>query len=162
MATDTRPTDPNVSNSRPAGVDGDGLDAYPTYRDARSTSHAPTGQKPTDTNLPRSRRTFGLPMLLGLLAFALVIVIYLIAGGINMFATSEEAASGDGTAAPVAGAPAASDTPAFGEQAEAPGTLDQDVDAGGQTSPGEVEATPGAIDSPGGDITEPVGEAPAQ
>jgi hypothetical protein len=110
----------------------------------------------------RSQRTFALPFLIGLLAFAAVIVIYLITGGINMFATSDEAAPEDASSAPVAGAPAAADMPAGGEQAETPGTLDRDVDAGSQTSPGQVEAAPGAIDSPGGELTEPVGEAPAQ
>lgn len=162
MATDTRPTDQTAANARPAGVEGDGLDSYPTYHDGRSTPHTATNTRPTDTNLPRSRRTFGLPFLIGILAFAAVIVIYLITGGINMFATSEEAEPEDAASAPVAGAPAAADMPAAGEQAEAPGTLDQDVEAGGQTSPGQVEATPGAIDSPGGEITEPVGQAPAQ
>jgi hypothetical protein len=162
MVTDNRPTSSAGTNARPAGVEGDGLDSYPTYHDARTTPHATTNTRPTDTDLPRSRRTYGLPLFLGLLAFAAVIVIYMVMGGINMVATSEEAEPEDAAAAPVAGAPAAADTPAFGEQAEAPGTLDRDVDAGGSTSPGQVEAAPGAIDSPGGEITEPVGQAPAQ
>ncbi len=160
MSTSDRQTTP--TSSRPAGVEGDGLDSYPTYRDAGTSPHTATSTRPTDTNLPRSRRTTSWPLLIGLIAFALVIVIYLVTGGVNMFASSDEAASGDGAAAPVAGGTPASSAPAMGETPEAPGTLDRDVEADTRTSPGEVEATPGPIDSPGGEVTEPVGEAPAQ
>ena len=160
MSTSDRPTTP--PSSRPAGVEGDGLDAYPTYRDGRTSPHTATATKPTDSDLPRSRRTFGLPLLIGVLAFALVLIIAIIGGGMNMFASSDDAAPEDGAAAPVAGEPPASAAPAMGEAPEAAGTLDRDVEVDAQTSPGEVEATPGAIDSPGGDVTDPVGEAPAQ
>ena len=160
MSTSDRQATP--TSTRPAGVEGDGLDAYPTYRDAGTSPHVATANRPTDSNLPRSRRTFGLPLLLGILAFALLLIIAVIGGGMNMFATSDEAASGDGAAAPVAGGNPGSSAPAMGETPEAPGTLDRDVEVDTQTSPGEVEATPGAIDAPGGEITEPVGEAPAQ
>ena len=162
MSMSDRPNTQPTTPARPAGVDGDGLDAYPTYRDGGTSPHVATATRPTDSNLPRSRRTFGLPLLIGIIAFALVILVGVIGGGMNMFASSDEAEPEDGAAAPVAGAPAAADAPAFGETPEAPGTLDRDVEVQTQTGPGEVEATPGAIDSPGGDVTEPVGEAPAQ
>ncbi len=162
MSMSERPSPPSAPPGRPAGAEGDGLDAYPTYRDGATTPHSATNTRPTDSDLPRSRRTFGLPLLIGILAFAAVLIIAVIGGGMNMFATSDEAEPESGAAAPVAGAPAAGGTTAQGEAPEAPGTLDRDVEVDTRTSPGEVEATPGAIDAPGGQVTEPVGEAPAQ
>ncbi len=163
--SDHRPSEPT---SRPAGVQGDGMDRYPTYNDARSTSHSETGTKPTDSALPRSRRTYALPLMIGLALFALVLIVRVIWGGINVGSTADEALSpGDPATPPPA---AAATTPAGGGQApvtatdqpEAPGSLDRDVQPQTQTSPGEVEATPGAVDVPGGQTTTPVQPAPAQ
>ena len=43
--------------TQPPGVEGEGLDPYPTYRDGPTTPHRATSTKATDVNLPRSRRT---------------------------------------------------------------------------------------------------------
>ena len=160
-----RPSEPH---SRPAGVEGDGMDRYPTYKDAASTSQANTGTKPTDSNLPRSRRTWAVPLMIGLAVFALVLIVRIVWGGINMGSTADEALTpGDPATPPPA---ASTPTPAGGgqgtvtgtEQPESPGSLDRDVQPQTQTSPGEVETTPGAVDVPGGDTTTPVQPAPAQ
>lgn len=164
MATPIRPTEAPLQANRPAGSDGDGLDAYPTYHDGPTTAGAAPQTRPTDTALSRSRRTYGWPLLIGLLIFALVIVIRIVWGGMNMAATSDAALTpADGATTPVSGAPVQQGTPtAADETAESPGTLDRDVEAQSQASPGEVEATPGSVDAPGGDVTQPVREAPAQ
>ncbi len=77
--------------TRPAGIAGDGDDRYPTYHDARSNPHPSTGTKPTDTDLPRSRRTTALPFLIGLILFALAVIGYLVMGGLNFGRMTEEA-----------------------------------------------------------------------
>ena len=46
-----------VTQRRP-GVEGDGMDTYPTYRDGPVRPHRATATKPTDVALPRSRRTY--------------------------------------------------------------------------------------------------------
>lgn len=148
-----RPTNEPV---RPAGAEGDGMDRYPTYRDGPETPHRVTATKPTDVGLPRSRRTFALPLLIGLAVFALVIIIRVVWGSMNMAGTADEALSpGRPASAPInapatgAGAPAAET-----QGTEAPGTLDRDVEADSTTGAGDVEATPGGADVPGGTQTE--------
>lgn len=152
MASSERPTE---TPTRPAGVEGDGMDPYPTYHDDPASRGQTTGRKPTDVNLPRSQRTYALPILIGLIVFALVIIVRIFWGSMNMAVMTEDAMTpGDPASPPVAGAPAASDaagTPApLGE--EQPQTT---------TGPGEVEPTPGAADVPGGEATTPTGQAPA-
>ena len=65
--------------TQPPGVEGEGLDPYPTYRDGPTTPHRATATKPTDVGLPRSRRTSAVPILIGLVVFALVMLV--IVGG---------------------------------------------------------------------------------
>lgn len=168
--SDQRPPEPNV---RPAGAEGDGMDRYPTYRDGpampSSGSSAPVGSgvKPTDVNLPRSRRTYALPLLIGLAVFAAIIIIRIVWGGINVTSTSDEALTpGDAATPPAAASAPASATP----QAAAPATeigatansSNEAAPAETQTSPGEVEAAPSAVDVPGGATTTPVEPAPQQ
>jgi hypothetical protein len=139
----------------------------PTYRDGPETPHRVTATKPTDVGLPRSRRTFALPLLIGLAVFALVIVIRIVWGSMNMADTADEALSpGQPASAPINAPAAGTVAPAAGTPApEAPGTLDRDVEAETTTGAGEVQATPGGVDVPGGTQTEsPAGQpaAPAQ
>lgn len=136
---------------QPPGVAGEGLDPYPTYRDGPVPPHHATATKPTDTSLPRSRRTYALPILLALIVFALVIVGRLLWQGV-------ETVDAD---APLAVENPA--TPATQETAvpEAQGNLDQDVEAETETGPGEVTPEPGPVDVPGGETTTPANE-PAQ
>jgi hypothetical protein len=140
------------------------MDQYPTYRDAGTTPHQATTTKPTDVGLPRSRRTYALPIFIGLVVFALIIVIRIVWGSINMVATTEEAMTpGDAATPPAAMAPATAGPPeAATETPEAEGTLDRDVEPQPAAGPGEVQSDPGAIDVPGGETTEPVAPAPAQ
>lgn len=164
MAASERPTD---TPARPAGSEGDGMDRYPTYRDGPETPHRVTETKPTDVGLPRSRRTFATPILIGLAVFALVIVIRIVWGSMNVASTTDDALSpGAPASPPVAASPgnAGGAAPAAATQTpEAPGTLDRDVEAQTTTGPGETEATPGAVDVPGGAQTQsPGAPAPAQ
>lgn len=143
---------------RAAGVEGDGLDTYPTYRDgpAGSGSAGPTsGLKPTDVGLPRSRRTTGLPIFLGLIAFGIAILAYLILGGSNMLRTTGQAMA--------PGQPAASTTSgASATQGAQTGVATGSTNAGQQAGPGAVTVTPGPTDVPGGATTSPAQTAPAQ
>lgn len=155
MATPERATE---TTARPAGVEGDGMEAYPTYRDGATIPHQATGTKPTDVNLPRSRRTYALPVLIGLLVFAAVIVIRIVWGSVNMASTADDALTpGDPASPPAAAAPA--NAPAASTAAPLP-LDDEQPDA--TTGPGEVEPMPGAIDVPGGETTTRAGEVPAQ
>lgn len=158
MATPERPTSQPI---QPAGTEGDGMESYPTYRDAATTPHKATATKPTDIGLPRSRRTYALPIFIGLAVFALIIVIRILWGSMNMVATTEDAMTpGDPASPPAAAAPAATEPPVTETVApEAEGTLDRDVEAQSPTGPGEVEAEPGAVDVPGGETTAPVAPA---
>jgi hypothetical protein len=153
MASSERPTD---TNTRPAGVEGDGMDPYPTYHDRPGSRGKATGSKPTDVNLPRSRRTYALPILIGLIVFALVIIVRIFWGSMNMAVTTDDAMTpGDAASPPAAEAPTAS-----GAAPAAPVPLDEEqpqTNAG----PGEVEPTPGAVDVPGGDTTTPAGQPAA-
>jgi len=150
---------------QPAGAAGDGMDPYPTYHD-RPASHGTagaTGAKPTDVGLPRSRRTYALPILIGLLVFAAVIIIRIVWGGMNMAAT-DISEPGD-PASPVAAPAAAGATPAAGiDVPESDLGANRDAQAQPATGPGEIEATPGPADVPGGATTSPVepGTLPAQ
>jgi hypothetical protein len=158
---DPRPT---PGANRPAGVEGDGLEPYPTYHDSPAPSRGATGTKPTDVNLPRSRRTYSLPILIGLIVFALVIIVRIVWGSFNAGTTADEAMTPGDPAAPAAvTAPATAETPsAPTETPEDSGNLGENEQPQTQTGPGEVEAGPGAIDVPGGATTEPVQPAPAQ
>jgi hypothetical protein len=139
------------------------MEPYPTYRDAGTSPHTATTTKPTDVGLPRSRRTYALPILIGLAVFALVIIIRLVWGSINMAQSTDEAMSpGDPASTPAATAPATGALPDAASAPEAEGTLDRDVEPQSTAGPGEVEADPGAVDVPGGNVTEPVAPAPAQ
>jgi hypothetical protein len=139
----------------PAGPAGDGMDRYPTYHDqpGDSLARAP-GRRPTDTNLPQSRRTSPGPMLMGVLAFAAVVAVFLVWSLINMAVSVDDAATpGTGAAAPVEGAPAVSGTAI--DVGEPPGTgepgLDTDVQPQREApAPEAVSPRPGAIDVPGG------------
>ena len=158
MATPERPSQP----ARPAGVEGDGMDAYPTYHDAATPPHEATTSKPTDTGLPRSRRTYALPIFIGLVVFGLVILIRIIWGSMNMAETADDAMTpGDAASPPAATAPATAEPPAT-DTPEAAGTLDRDVEPETTTGTGEVQPTPGGIDVPGGETTAPTAPAPAQ
>jgi hypothetical protein len=153
-----RPTD---RTTQPAGVEGEGLDPYPTYRDGPVPPHRATGAKPTDVNLPKARRTYAWPIAIGLAVFALVILIRLLWGSFQAVESTPEAMSPGDPATPAVTAPAAEEPPAAAaDTAETEGTLDEDVDIQTGTGPGEVEADPGPADVPGGATTTPVEPAP--
>ncbi len=164
-SSDQRPTEPSA---RPTGAEGDGMDRYPTYRDGPAMPHGGSstgaGAKPTDVDLPRSSRTYALPILIGLGVFAAVIIIAVVMGGGNVARTGDEALSpGDPATPPAASAPASATPQAAAPTTEIGGpedTADQGAPAETQTSPGEIEATPGAVDVPGGATTTPVEPAP--
>ena len=161
-SSDHRPSEPTT---RPAGVEGDGMDRYATYRDGPASPHQATATKPTDTALPRARRSYALPFLIGLAVFALVIIIRVVWGGVNVARTADEALTPGDTATPppAAAAPTGAQGTGTGtELPEAPGSLDRDVQPQTESGPGEVEATPGAVDVPGGESTTPVEPAPTQ
>jgi hypothetical protein len=157
-------------NRRPGDEEGvppaaaEGMDPYPTYRDGPVPPHVATASKPTDVRLPRSRRTYALPILIGLIVFGLVILIRLLWGGVQLVESTDEAMSPGDASAPAATAPAeAGSTSATGDAPESEGTLDRNVqpDTGG-AGPGEVGAEPGPVDVPGGATTTPVEPAPQQ
>ena len=164
MATiNPRPTDSTV---QPAGSAGDGMDAYPTYRDGAVPPHLASGTKPTDSNLPLRRRTHAWPMLIGLALIAAVVIAYLLMGGLNTVRTTDDAMSPGGPAATL---PAADATAPAGDAQTAPtdssgagGVLERNDGAQTQTGPGQVEVTPSATDVPGGETTTPVQTAPSQ
>jgi hypothetical protein len=138
------------------------LDSYPTYHDGRGTSHLGSGTKPTDAALPRGRRTFGTPMMIGLIAFALVIVAYLVMGGMELTRTTDQALTpGDGATPTQSATTGASDNMGT-DVPENDNAQDSDGQAQPATGPGTVEAAPGGIDVPGGSTTTPVTPAPAQ
>jgi len=84
---------PRDQTTQPPGVEGDGMDPYPTYRDGPTTPHRVTASKPTDVGLPRSKRTYGLPIFIGLVVFALVIIVRVVWGGIGGPRTTDEPTS---------------------------------------------------------------------
>ena len=142
-----RPTDTMV---QPAGVEGEGLDPYPTYRDGPVSRHSATATKPTDVGLPPGRRSYWMPFFIALVVFALIILARMLWSGAELAATTDEALT-----------PAASGTTAGSANAP-PADLDGDQQPSTEGAPGAVEETPGAIDVPGGDTTEPVQPEPAQ
>lgn len=147
---------PTNSSQRPAGASGDGMDAYPTYRDGPTTPHRAGSGKPTDVGLPRSRRTYATPILIGLVVFAAVIIVRLVWGGFQLASTTDEAMTPGGPAASTtpATSPASSSTSdAASGQA---GTLNRDAEPAQQAGPGQVGAEPNAADVPGGATTTPV------
>ena len=160
-AIDPRPIDGTV---QPAGSAGDGMDPYPTYRDGAVPPHVASGTKPTDSNLPLRRRTHAWPMLIGLALIAVVIIAYLLMGGINTVRTTDDAmsAGGPATTVPAADAPAGDAQTAPTNASGAGGVLERNEEAQTQTGPGEVEVTPSATDVPGGETTTPVQTAPSQ
>jgi hypothetical protein len=140
---------------QPDGIAGEGMDSYPTYRDGPTTPHRATGTKATDVELPVARRTYALPILIGLAVFALVIVARILWGAFNMAESMDEAMTpGD---APAAVAPAEPADAAAGAAPQNEGALDQDVGADTATGPAAIGAAPGSVDVPGGAM-----QAPAQ
>jgi hypothetical protein len=159
--TNTRPVE---TVHQPEGVEGDGMDPYPTYRDGAVPPHHATGTKPTDVGLPRSRRTYAMPILIGLIVFALIIALRVIWGSINVARTTDEAMTpGDAGAPPTAEAPAAAPpAPSATATPDAPGSLDSDIPPQSTTGPAEAAPTPGAADVPGGAAGETTQPSTAQ
>jgi hypothetical protein len=153
-----RPTD---GTTQPAGVEGEGLDPCPTYRDGPVPPHRTTSAKPTDVNLPRARRTYAWPIAIGLALFALIILIRLLWGSFQAVESTPEAMSPGDPATPAVTAPSAEEPlDAATGASEAEGTLDEDVQLQTGAGPGEVGAEPGPADVPGGATTTPVEPAP--
>ncbi len=140
----------SAPEKQPSGVEGEGLDPYPTYRDGPPLPHSPTSTKPTDVGLPQARKTSSAPMLVGLLVFALAIV------GLIVWASVRTATTTDQGLAPPESPPAA----------EAAATSDEgairDTGPDAETGPGEVGEAPGPMDVPGGEAGTPVESQPAQ
>ena len=139
-----------VPETQPRGVEGEGLDPYPTYRDGPRLPHNPTSSKPTDVGLPQARRTSSTPILMGLIAFALVIIGLIVWASVWTATTSEEGLAPP-ESPPVAEAAATSDEGAIRESEPA-----------ARAGPGEIGETPGPADVPGGDAAAPVESEPAQ
>jgi len=136
--------------TQPSGVEGEGLDPYPTYRDGPQLPHNPTSTKPTDVGLPQASRTSSVPMLVGLIVFALVIVGLIAWASVRTATTSEEGLAPP-ESPPAAEAAATSDDGAMRE-----------TDPNAQTGPGEIGEAPGPAEVPGGDAATPVSPEPAQ
>jgi hypothetical protein len=143
-----RPTDTTV---QPAGVEGEGLDPYPTYRDGPVSPHHATGTKPTDVGLPPGRRSYWMPFFIALVVFGLIILARILWSGAELATSSDEALTPE---------PAASETTATSPDAAPP--VSQDEQSATEGAPGAVNETPGAIDVPGGETTDPVRPEPAQ
>ena len=135
MAEPERRAAPDI---QPPGVEGEGLDPYPTYRNGPTVPHAATSSKPTDVDLPLSQRTNQLPMLIGLIASALVVIGFIVWKSVQSMTTSDEGLT------PPESPPAA----------EAAATSDESqirqVRPDAQAGPGEIGETPGPVDVPGG------------
>jgi hypothetical protein len=133
---------PLEATSRPPGAEGDGMDAYPTYRDGPTTPHVATATKPTDIGLPPARRTHASAYLIGLIVFAVVVLGFVLWGAFRLADRSEDVLAPEGAAAPAATAPTSSEP--------APdATLNADQQPQSKTGPADVKATPGAVDVPG-------------
>jgi hypothetical protein len=159
MADPQRRTDESIR--QPPGVEGEGLDRYPTYRDGPAMPHPATTTKPTDVGLPQAGRTNWLPIFIGLIAFAVIVLGYIIWGGVELLPGAENPATSGESTPPAAGEPAAGAT-TTGAAPQSPGSFDTDVGVDTQSGPGEVEQSPGPVDVPGGETTTPVEPAPAQ
>ena len=135
-----------------SAADAEGHDSYPTYQDGPGSHRASKSQKPTDVKLAQSKRTYGLPMLIGLLVSAVVIIAGIVFGGINLASISDSALT--------PGTPAATNTSTAGATSGAP-LQGENLKAqpGVGSGPGTVGASPGEIDVPGGATTSP---APSQ
>jgi len=154
-----RPID---DTTQPPGVEGEGLDPYPTYRDGPSVPHRATASKPTDVAIPRSQRTYAFPMLIGLVVFGIIVLVYLTFALFEMVRTTDEALSPGDPAAPAASSTAAPETAPPEAAADSGPGFDTDVELDTRAGPGEVGETPGAIDVPGGATTEPTDSSPGQ
>jgi hypothetical protein len=152
---DRRPIDTTV---QPAGVEGEGLDPYPTYRDGPASPHHPTATKPTDVALPRSRRSHWLPFFIALVVFGLIILVRLVWSGFELANTTDEAL----TPEPAGSQPTAIAPQNTSPEAEPGSPSHEDVQPDTGTGPGNVESTPGPIDVPGGATTTPTAPEPAQ
>ena len=139
-----------VPETQPPGVEGEGLDPYPTYRDGPRLPHNPTATKPTDVGLPQASRTSSAPILVGLIVFALAIIGLIVWASVRTATTSEE-----GLAPP--DSPPAAEAAATSDEGEM-----RENEPAAQTGPGEIGETPGPADVPGGDAATPVEPQPAQ
>ena len=103
-----RPTEGSTTRPiPPEGADGDGLEDYPTYHDRPGETRPVGGTKPTDSNLPESRKTYSFPIMIGLAVFAAVIIIRIVWGMVNVADTTDAAMTpGDAATPPAASAPA--------------------------------------------------------
>lgn len=142
----THRTDPDAGP-----VETEGQEAYPTYHDRPDSAGTVGGMRPTDATLPPSRRTYGTPMLLGVLAFAVLLVAIIAIASMNMASVSDETASPTETSIgePMTGTGAA------------PGSLDRDVGATVAPPSGAVSEAPSGADVPGGDSGTSQPAAPA-
>ncbi len=147
MAESARRPAPEI---QPSGVEGEGLDPYPTYRDGPGLPHDPTSTKPTDVGLPQAGRTSSIPMLIGLIVFALAIIGLIVWASVRTGTTSDEGLTPP-ESPPATEAAATSDEGAMREP-----------QPGAQTGPGEVGEAPGPADVPGGGAAAPVAPEPAQ
>jgi hypothetical protein len=139
-----------AKETQPSGVEGEGLDPYPTYRDGPAIPHRATSTKPTDVELPRSRRTNSGPMLVGLIVFALAIIGLIVWASVRTTDISDE-----GLTPP--------ETPPAAEAAATPDAAPlRENEADASAGPGEVDAAPGPADVPGGETTTPVEPEPAE
>ena len=137
----THRTDPDVGP-----VATEGQEAYPTYHDRPDSAGTMGGMRPTDATLPASRRTYGTPMLLGVLAFAVILVAVIAIAGMNMASVPDETASPTETSI---GEPMTS-------VQGAEGSLDSDAPAQAGTPPsGAVSETPSGVDVPGNGQSAP-------
>lgn len=136
--------------AQPDGVDGEGMEPYPTYRDGPVSPHAATTTKPTDVGLPQAERTSQMPMLIGLIAFAVVVL------GLIAWATLRTTSTPEGLTPP--------ETPSTAESAATPDSSVRELapQPDARTGPGEIDAAPGSIDVPGGEATTPPAPEPAQ
>ena len=141
----THRTDPDF-----APVEKEGQEAYPTYHDRPDSAGTVGGMRPTDATLPASRRTYGTPMLLGVMAFAVILVAIIAIAGMNMANSPGDTASPTETSI---GEPMTS-------VQGAEGSLDSDAPAAGTPPSGAVSETPSAADVPGGG--QPAEPAPGQ
>ena len=104
-----RPTEGSTSRpATPETADADGMEAYPTYHDGPADRRpAGNGTRPTDPDLPESKKTYSFPIMIGLAVFALVIIIRIVWGMVNVAETTDEAMTpGDAATPPAASAPA--------------------------------------------------------
>ena len=119
----------------PPGPAGEGQEDYPTYHDRPGDAPAPVEER-------KRRGTPWVPIFIGVVIFAIVLIVRLVWSGAETIESAGEAP----------------DTSPATELSEPAGemSLDRDVEIETETGPGTVGDEPGAIDVPGGDVTEPV------